>query len=102
MMTGSMSTARAKRTGQGREVGEGLHEDGVGEDPDGDGGDPGEDVGREADGCRRSDPAARAGTGRVAMPTGTAMAAASPTMIRLPTMALEIPPPGMPAGVGTG
>ena len=36
----------------------------------------------------------------VTMPTGMAMAAASPTMIRLPTMALEMPPPGMPGGVG--
>ena len=35
------------------------------------------------------------------MPTGTAMAAAMPTMITDPTMALEMPPPGMPGGVGT-
>ena len=36
----------------------------------------------------------------VTMPTGTSMAAASPTMMRLPTMAFDIPPPGTPAGVG--
>ncbi len=37
----------------------------------------------------------------VTIPTGTAMAAARPTMITAPTMALEIPPPGIPAGMGT-
>ena len=34
------------------------------------------------------------------VPTGMAMAAARPTMITEPTMAFEMPPPGIPGGVG--
>ena len=61
----------------------------------------GEHVGREAHGAGEPTPPLEEEQRAQAMPTGTAMAAASPTMITEPTMALEMPPPGMPGGVGT-
>ncbi len=33
-------------------------------------------------------------------PTGMAMTPATPSMMREPTIAFEMPPPGIPAGVG--
>ena len=101
---GQHEHGQGEAPGQSREVADertGPDEHGVGEDAHGDRGHPGEHVGGEPQRAGEPAPALEEEQRGTSMPTGTAMAAARPTMITEPTMALEMPPPGMPGGVGT-